>query len=67
MYREWAEGQVQKHKDILNAARADHTNAVKSRMDNVQELAGVVEVTKQLFAVSKVNQPCVILQYVRIP
>ncbi|GMF77683.1 unnamed protein product [Aspergillus oryzae] len=53
MYREWAEGQVQKHKDILNAARADHTNAVKSRMDNVQELAGVVEVTKQLFAVSK--------------
>ncbi|KOS47651.1 hypothetical protein ACN38_g1375 [Penicillium nordicum] len=28
-YREWAEGQVQKHKDILNAARADHTNAVQ--------------------------------------
>ncbi|KAI9925020.1 atp4 subunit B of the stator stalk of mitochondrial F1F0 ATP synthase [Aspergillus wentii] len=52
-YKEWADGQVQKHKDILNAARADHTNAVKQRMDNVKELSGVVEVTKQLFAVSK--------------
>ncbi|KAL5357629.1 hypothetical protein BJX96DRAFT_144900 [Aspergillus floccosus] len=52
-YKEWAEGQVQKHKDILNAARADHTNAVKQRMDNVQELSGVVDITKQLFAVSK--------------
>ncbi|PYH81672.1 hypothetical protein BO82DRAFT_383503 [Aspergillus uvarum CBS 121591] len=52
-YREWAEGQVQKHKDILNAARADHTSAVKQRMENVKELSGVVELTKQLFAVSK--------------
>ena len=54
-YREWAEGQVQKHKDILNAARADHTNAVKQRIDNVSQMSGVVEVTKQLFAVSKVG------------
>ena len=53
-YREWAEGQVQKHKDILNAARADHTNAVQSRINNVKEMSGVVEVTKNLFAVSKV-------------
>ncbi|ODM21497.1 ATP synthase subunit 4, mitochondrial [Aspergillus cristatus] len=52
-YREWAEGQVQKHKDILNAARNDHTRAVKQRMDNVNQLSGVVDVTKQLFAVSK--------------
>ncbi|KAL4803010.1 hypothetical protein BDV18DRAFT_146067 [Aspergillus unguis] len=52
-YNEWAQGQVQKHKDILNAARADHTNAVKQRMDNVKELSGVVDITKQLFAVSK--------------
>ncbi|KAJ5818784.1 hypothetical protein N7474_004375 [Penicillium riverlandense] len=52
-YRQWAEGQVQKHKDILNAARADHTTAVQQRIDNVQELSGVVEITKQLFAVSK--------------
>lgn len=54
-YSEWAQGQVQKHKDILNAARADHTNAVKQRIDNVKEMSGVVEVTKQLFAVSKVR------------
>ncbi|KAL4916659.1 hypothetical protein BDW62DRAFT_101851 [Aspergillus aurantiobrunneus] len=52
-YREWAEGQVQKHKDILDAARADHTDAVKQRMSNVKELSGVVDLTKQLFAVSK--------------
>ncbi|KAI9044754.1 F1F0 ATP synthase subunit 4 [Aspergillus affinis] len=52
-YREWAEGQVQKHKDILNAARADHTSAVQQRMENVKELSGVVDITKQLFAVSK--------------
>ncbi|KAJ5183757.1 ATP synthase subunit 4 [Penicillium capsulatum] len=52
-YREWAEGQVQKHKDILNAARADHTSAVQTRIDNVSEMSGVVDVTKQLFAVSK--------------
>jgi F-type H+-transporting ATPase subunit b len=54
-YREWAEGQVQKHKDILNAARADHTSAVQQRIDNVSQMSGVVEVTKQLFAVSKVG------------
>lgn len=53
-YREWAEGQVQKHKDILNAARADHTSAVQQRIDNVKEMSGVVDVTKSLFAVSKV-------------
>lgn len=52
-YKEWAEGQVKKYKDLLNAARADHTNAVKSRIDNVNALSGVVEVTKQLFEVSK--------------
>ncbi|KAJ5114462.1 ATP synthase subunit 4 mitochondrial precursor [Penicillium alfredii] len=52
-YREWAEGQVQKQKDILNAARADHTSAVQQRIDNVKELSGVVDLTKQLFAVSK--------------
>ncbi|KAL1965810.1 hypothetical protein VTN77DRAFT_5131 [Rasamsonia byssochlamydoides] len=53
LYKQWAEGQVQKYKDILNAARADHTNAVKQRIENVQQLSGVVEITKQLFEVSK--------------
>lgn len=55
MYREWAEGQVQRYKDILNNARTDHTDAVKQRIGNVQELSGVVDVTKQLFDVSRVS------------
>lgn len=57
MYKDWAEGQVKKHKDILNAARADHTDAVKQRIENVKELSSVVELTKQLFDVSKVSDP----------
>ncbi|CAN8098695.1 unnamed protein product [Discula destructiva] len=53
MYSEWAEGQNKKIAGILNAARADHTQAVKSRIDNVQQMSGVVEITKSLFEVSK--------------
>lgn len=57
MYKEWAEGQVNKIKTILNAAREDHTSAVKARINNVKELGSVIDVTKQLFEVSKVI-PC---------
>ncbi|KAI9681192.1 MAG: atp4 subunit B of the stator stalk of mitochondrial F1F0 ATP synthase [Caeruleum heppii] len=53
MYKEWAETQVAKIRDILSAARQDHTAAVKQRIDSVQQLGGVVEITKQLFEVSK--------------
>ncbi|KAK4635309.1 ATP synthase subunit 4, mitochondrial [Fulvia fulva] len=53
MYSEWAQGQHDKIKGILNAARDDHTNAVKARIDNVKDLSGVIEITKDLFAVSK--------------
>ncbi|KAH6723431.1 hypothetical protein DL95DRAFT_523809 [Leptodontidium sp. 2 PMI_412] len=53
MYKEWADGQVNKIKGILNAARADHTEAVKSRIESVQQLGSVVDVTKTLFEVSK--------------
>merc|ERR1711939_421051 len=38
MYKEWADGQVNKIKGILNAARADHTEAVKTRIESVQQL-----------------------------
>ena len=58
MYKEWAEGQNNKIKNILNAAREDHTNAVKARMDNVKDLSGVIDITKDLFAVSKVRGSC---------
>jgi len=53
MYTEWADGQVAKMKGILNAAREDHTSAVKSRIENVKQLGSVIDVTKQLFEVSK--------------
>jgi hypothetical protein len=55
MYKEWADGQVNKIKGILNAARADHTEAVKTRIESVQQLGGVVDITKTLFEVSKVR------------
>ena len=54
MYKEWADGQVSKQNSILNAARDDHTSAVKSRIENVKQLGSVIDVTKQLFEVSKV-------------
>ncbi|CAD6573942.1 MAG: atp4 subunit B of the stator stalk of mitochondrial F1F0 ATP synthase [Alectoria sarmentosa] len=53
MYKDWAEGQVNKIKGILNAAREDHTSAVRARINNVKELGSVIDVTKQLFEVSK--------------
>ncbi|KAI5808091.1 putative mitochondrial ATPase subunit ATP4 [Peziza echinospora] len=52
-YTEWATGQISKIRDILNSARADHTQAVKERIESVSQLSSVVEVTKDLFAVSK--------------
>ncbi|KAH0537091.1 atp4 subunit B of the stator stalk of mitochondrial F1F0 ATP synthase [Glutinoglossum americanum] len=53
MYKEWADGQIAKIKGILNAAREDHTQAVKQRIENVKELGGVIDITKSLFEVSK--------------
>jgi F-type H+-transporting ATPase subunit b len=55
MYTEWADAQTNKIRNILNAARADHTEAVKVRMTDVQQMSEVVEITKSLFAVSKVR------------
>ena len=53
MYKDWAQGQSDKYKNILNAARDDHTHAVKSRISSVNNLSGVIDITKDLFAVSK--------------
>lgn len=55
MYKDWAASTVQKHKDILNQARANHTEAVKKRMEDVKQLDGVVDITKALFEVSRVS------------
>ncbi|KAI1106995.1 putative mitochondrial ATPase subunit ATP4 [Jackrogersella minutella] len=53
MYTEWANAQCAKISNILNSARADHTQAVKDRIDNVKQMSGVVQITKDLFSVSK--------------
>jgi len=53
MYGEWADTQINRVKNILNAARQDHTEAVKSRIENVKQMEGVVDITKALFEVSK--------------
>ncbi|KAH7023183.1 ATP synthase subunit 4 [Ilyonectria destructans] len=52
-YKEWAESQNLKIKNILNSARADHTEAVKVRIEDVKQMGSVVDVTKTLFEVSK--------------
>lgn len=54
-YKEWAEAQNEKIKNILNSARADHTEAVKTRIEDVKQMSGVVDITKALFEVSKVQ------------
>jgi F-type H+-transporting ATPase subunit b len=53
MYTEWAQAQNDKIKNILNSARADHTEAVKTRIEDVKQMGGVVDITKGLFEVSK--------------
>ncbi|KAI4177979.1 MAG: hypothetical protein LQ343_000063 [Gyalolechia ehrenbergii] len=53
LYKDWAQGQISKQKNILNSAREEHTSAVQKRIENVKQLGGVVDVTKQLFEVSK--------------
>ncbi|KAH9479283.1 ATP synthase subunit 4, mitochondrial [Psilocybe cubensis] len=52
-YTEWADGHVQRIKKILNDARAEHTGAVKERIDSVGQMKDVVSVTEALFALSK--------------
>ncbi|KAF2682563.1 ATP synthase subunit 4 mitochondrial precursor [Lentithecium fluviatile CBS 122367] len=49
----YAQQQIDKISGILNSARADHTSAVKERIQSVQELGGVIDITKTLFEVSK--------------
>ena len=55
MYSEWAAGQISKMKGILNSARDGHTEAVQKRIDSVAQLGSVIDVTKNLFEVSKVH------------
>merc|ERR1712093_613743 len=52
-YTEWANSQVGKIKELLNEARTNHAASVKERIEDVKPLSNVVDITKQLFAVSK--------------
>ena len=54
-YSAWANQQRQKIKGILDSARENHTAAVKGRIEDVKQLGGVVDITKTLFEVSKVQ------------
>ncbi|EIW58127.1 ATP synthase [Trametes versicolor FP-101664 SS1] len=52
-YRDWAEGHINRVKDILNASRTEHTQVVKDRIQSVEQMKDVVSVTEGLFALSK--------------
>lgn len=54
-YAEWAQGQQDKMKAILNQARDNHTKSVQERIESVKEFGGVIDITKTLFEVSKVR------------
>jgi len=55
MYSEWAAGQTAKFTEIFQNAKNDHVSAVKERITSVEAMQGVVETTKDLFEVSKVQ------------
>ncbi|KAI4086378.1 MAG: hypothetical protein LQ348_005507 [Seirophora lacunosa] len=52
-YTEWALKHINKQKEVLYAAKEGHKTAVRNRIEDVKRLGSVVEVTKQLFEVSK--------------
>ena len=54
-YKEWAENHIARIKDVLDGARAEHTQAVKDRIDEVGQMKDVVDLTKGLFEISKVR------------
>ena len=55
MYRQWAEAHTEKMRNILDNTREEHKISVEYRIENVKSVAGVVDVTRDLFAVSKVR------------
>ncbi|EAU90657.1 ATP synthase [Coprinopsis cinerea okayama7 len=52
-YNNWAQGHIDRIKGVLEASRAEHTNAVKERIDSVGQMKDVVSITEALFALSK--------------
>ena len=56
-YKEWAENHIARIKGVLDGARAEHTQAVKDRINEVGQMKDVVSLTEGLFAISKVSIP----------
>jgi F-type H+-transporting ATPase subunit b len=52
-YRDWANGHIERIKNVLESSRTEHTQAVKSRIDSVEQMKDVVSLTQGLFALSK--------------
>ncbi|KIM68213.1 hypothetical protein SCLCIDRAFT_1209631 [Scleroderma citrinum Foug A] len=52
-YRDWANGHIERIKNVLESSRAEHTQAVKDRIDSVGQMKDVVSLTEGLFAISK--------------
>lgn len=53
LYTEWADGEIERVKNLLNESRKKHVVAVNERIESVSQLKDVVSTTKQLFSVSK--------------
>ncbi|KAG6865691.1 hypothetical protein C0991_000305 [Blastosporella zonata] len=52
-YKNWAEGNISRIRNVLEGARSEHTQAVRERIDSVAQMKDVVALTQGLFAVSK--------------
>ena len=62
-YKNWAEGHIGKIRSILNGARTAHTEAVKERIESVEQMKDVVPITQGLFELSKASNICYFLSY----
>ncbi|KAI6164514.1 ATP4, subunit B of the stator stalk of mitochondrial F1F0 ATP synthase [Pisolithus thermaeus] len=54
-YRDWANGHIERVKTALENSRAEHTQAVKDRINSVEQMKDVVSLTQGLFTISKVR------------
>ncbi|KAI0065515.1 hypothetical protein BV25DRAFT_1989193 [Artomyces pyxidatus] len=52
-YKDWAEGHIARIKNVLDTSRSEHTQAVKDRIDSVEQMKDVVSLTQGLFEVAK--------------
>jgi F-type H+-transporting ATPase subunit b len=62
-YKEQAENHIARIKGMLNGVRAEHTQAMKDRIDEVGQMKDVVSLTKRLFQISKVRTPLLLMTH----